>query len=68
MNVRINEADAVVLREHIEMAHQSLLDPVVDGPLYGFLYSAPIEVLAAVHTANHMVPWRDHPIDHWLPT
>lgn len=37
----------------------------VDGPLPEYLEGVPNEILAAVHTANHMLPWRDHHIDNW---
>lgn len=65
LNVRINEADAVVLRKHIVHAHPSLLDPVCDGPLPEDLDEVPNDVLAAVHTANHLRPWSQHTIDDW---
>lgn len=66
MNVRINEADAVILRKHMREAHRSLFDSVVDGPLDIFEFdSLPIDVIAAIHDANHLAPWRDHQIDNW---
>lgn len=65
MNVRINEADAVILRRHLRSSHRSLFDGVI-GPLDGSdLDTLPIEVLAVIHEANHMVPWRDHHVDTW---
>lgn len=65
LNVRINEADAVVLRAHIRSAHRSLIEATGDGPLPENLELVPNEVLAAVHQANHMVPWNDHLVDNW---
>lgn len=65
LNVRINDVDAIQLRQHIRLAHPSLMNPVVDGPLPDDLTTVPNDVLIAIHIANHMVPWRDHHADNW---
>lgn len=65
LNVAINDDDAVVLRRHVRAAHPSLLDHS-GGPLPSSgLSGVPTDVLAAVHEANHMHPWRDHDTDDW---
>lgn len=64
LNAPCNDADAVMLRKHIRSAHPSLLDPLCDGPLPEDL-DVPNDVLAAIHTANHLRPYSQHTIDDW---
>lgn len=66
LNVRISDEEAEILRVHLRDSHPSLFNPVADGPLPEDLESVPAEILAAIHTANHMIPWREHHIDTWI--
>lgn len=66
--IRVDDPETVRLREHIRDAHRSLSDSVLDGPLDGRLDSAPMDLLIAIHTANHMVPWIAHLPDDWRVT
>lgn len=66
-NVRISRDEGVRLRQHIHAAHRSLLDSVVDGPLPAdALDEVPIDILQAVHVANHIGVWSDHHMDNWI--
>lgn len=63
----MNVNDGLMLRRHMIDGHRSLFDPVAGGPISSPADTLllPDRMIGALHTANHMQPWRDHHIDNW---
>lgn len=65
MTVATSDREALIA--HLARAHPNLLTgsgvPLPDSEE---LDMVPVEVLVAVHEANHLPRWREHPSDDWL--
>ncbi|ONH58360.1 hypothetical protein CcI49_23175 [Frankia sp. CcI49] len=61
------EVDREALIAHLARAHPNLLTGSgVPLPGGAELDAVSVETLVAVHEANHLPRWREHPDDDWL--